>query len=85
MGAKKFTVVETSSHFFTSVETGRQNLRETSVAIHGINRQRIFAMHIASAQEAIRIGPIEIRYLLEGTDTNGAPNGTIQMCRRSTC
>jgi hypothetical protein len=29
-------------------------------------------MNIASPQEVIRIGQLEIRYLLEGADTNGA-------------
>lgn len=29
-------------------------------------------MNVASPQEVIRIGQIEIRYLLEGTDTSGA-------------
>ncbi len=29
-------------------------------------------MNVASPQEVIRIGQIEIRYLLEGADTNGA-------------
>ena len=29
-------------------------------------------MNIASPQEVIRIGQIEVRYLLEGVDTNGA-------------
>ena len=29
-------------------------------------------MNVASLQEVIRIGQIEIRYLLEGADTNGA-------------
>ena len=29
-------------------------------------------MNIASPQEVIRIGQLEIRYLLEGADTHGA-------------
>ena len=29
-------------------------------------------MNIASPQEVIRLGQIEVRYLLEGADTNGA-------------
>ena len=39
--------------------------------VHAIFAHRIPTMNIAPPREVIRIGQIEIRYLLEGADTNG--------------